>query len=95
MTRRSVRSWRQLLSFVPFIPIWVVALTLDPWVLLLLPLALIAAVWLERQIDRPLQIHLCPACGFDLRATTAANCPECGAKVIISASARRDSASAS
>jgi predicted RNA-binding Zn-ribbon protein involved in translation (DUF1610 family) len=95
MTRPSARSWRRLLSILPFVPIFYLALTLTPWVLLALPLSLIVGVWLERLVLRPLQIHLCPACGFDLRATTAANCPECGAKVIISASARRDSASAS
>jgi predicted RNA-binding Zn-ribbon protein involved in translation (DUF1610 family) len=95
MTRPRAPSWRQLLSILPFVPIFYLALTFTPWVLVGLPLAMITAMWLERQIDRPMLIHLCPACGFDLRATTAANCPECGAKVIISASARCDSASAS
>ena len=94
MARPIARSWRRLVSVLPFVPIVFLALTINVYLLLLLPLCLILGRLLERQINRPpWRIHLCPRCSYDLRATTAANCPECGAKVIISASGRKDSAS--
>ena len=80
-------------SILLVVPIVYLALVVHPYVLIAIPLVLIAGVLLERQIRGPLQIHHCPTCRYDLRATKAANCPECGAKIIISSSEREDTAS--
>jgi hypothetical protein len=50
-----------------------------PIVYLLIPLALIPALWLRRRRLENYRLSLghCPACGYDLRATPD-RCPECG-----------------
>ena len=52
-----------------------------PVLLLVAPLAALPAVRLiqVRRRARRLKSNLCPACGYDLRATPA-RCPECGAE---------------
>lgn len=95
MTRPIAKSWRRLTAVLPVVPVVLIALVVHPYVLLLLPIALVGGVFLHRQIKGPLLIHQCPSCRYDLRATKAAHCPECGTKIIISNSARRHSASAS
>ena len=49
-------------------------------VLLLLPAARSRALWRLRPANRRCQAGLCPACGYDLRATPE-RCPECGRQV--------------
>ena len=59
-------------------PVWNVQLAVAYWLPAvafgLPPLALLAARRLTRRCNRP---GLCPACGYDLRATPE-RCPECG-----------------
>jgi hypothetical protein len=44
---------------------------------LILPLSW---TWQQRRVSQRQDQHLCPACGYDLRASKDA-CPECGAKI--------------
>ncbi|HZN66859.1 MAG TPA: hypothetical protein VFB66_16325 [Tepidisphaeraceae bacterium] len=54
-----------------------------PYRLLVLVTAIVPATWAGRRLWRRLRAHrfstrgLCPACGYDLRATPG-RCPECG-----------------
>ena len=52
------------------VPVW--------W--LLVPATPLPAIWLRGRVRRAVRRRrgLCPACGYDLRATTDARCPECG-----------------
>jgi hypothetical protein len=73
--RNGQTSW----SAAPFVETWIV--------IPLLPLALVSAAlpsaWLIRRVRqrRTRRPGLCPACGYDLRATPE-RCPECGTAAV-------------
>jgi predicted amidophosphoribosyltransferase len=71
----------------------VIAFAYTPYCALLLLLLLVVGVLIDRRRDRRFRLHLCPGCGYDLRATRADHCPECGAKINVSMEARQKSAS--
>jgi hypothetical protein len=67
---RHVSDW-QILNGVQ-VPLWALTIVVG-----LLPAGTLRATWRRRREARRSQAGLCPACGYDLRATPE-RCPECG-----------------
>jgi hypothetical protein len=62
----------QLANHEPSTPLWFVALLASAWP--------IYRVWRDRQRRRRSREGLCPACGYNARATPE-RCPECGVAI--------------
>ena len=59
------------------IPLWFLCLLLAA-----MPIGRAVGWWRDRRTSRRARVGLCPACGYDLRATPG-QCPECGAAAVI------------